>query len=48
VVFGHVVDEFHDDDRLADAGTAEETDLAAFEEGLDQVDHLDAGLKHLF
>ena len=27
---------------------AEETDLSTFEEGLDQIDNLDAGLEHLF
>src|ERR1035437_2906085 len=47
VVLGHVVDEFHDDHRLAHAGAAEQADLAALEEGLDQVDDLDAGLEHL-
>ena len=43
----HVVDELHDDDGLADAGAAEQADLAALQEGLDQVDDLDAGLEHL-
>ncbi len=47
VVLGHVVDEFHDDDRLAHAGAAEQADLAALQKGLDQVDDLDAGLEHL-
>jgi len=35
-----VVDELHDDDRLADAGAAEEADLATLGVGLDQVNHL--------
>ena len=48
MVLGHVIDEFHDDDGLAHAGAAEEADLAALEEGLDEVDDLDAGLEHLF
>ena len=48
VLLGHVVDEFHDDDGLAHAGAAEEADLAALQERLDQVDDLDAGLEHLF
>ncbi len=47
MVLGHVVDELHNDDRLAHAGAAEEADLAALEEGLDEVDDLDAGLEHL-
>ena len=44
---GDVVDQFHDDDRLAHAGAAERADLAAFQEGTDQVDDLDAGGKNL-
>ena len=48
MVLGHVVDEFHDDDGLAHAGAAEQADLAALQEGLDQIDDLDAGLEHLF
>ena len=42
----HVVDELHDDDRLADAGAAEESDLSAFHERRDQVDDLDAGFEN--
>ena len=48
VVLGDVVDELHDDDRLADARTAEEANLAALQEGLDEIDDLDAGLEHFF
>ncbi len=48
VLAGDVVDEFLNDDGLADAGAAEEADLAALEERLDEVDDLDAGLEHLF
>ena len=44
---GDVVDQFHDDDRLAHAGAAERSDLAALQEGTDQVDDLDAGGEHL-
>jgi hypothetical protein len=44
---GDVVDQLHDQDGLADAGTAEEADLAAFRVGGEQVDHLDAGGQHL-
>ena len=47
VLHGDVVDQLHDDDGLADAGAAEQADLAAAEVGLDQVDDLDAGLEHL-
>jgi len=42
VRLGDVVDELHDDDGLADARAAEETNLAALGVGLDQVNHLDA------
>ena len=42
-----VVDQLHDDDRLADARAAEQSDLAAAQIGLQQIDHLDAGLEHL-
>ena len=42
-----VVDEFHDDDGLADAGTAEHAALAALEQRADQVDHLDPGHENL-
>ncbi len=44
---GDVVDELLDDDRLADAGAAEEADLAALDVGGEQVDDLDAGLEDL-
>jgi hypothetical protein len=44
---GHVVDELHDDDGFAHAGPAEHPHLAAAQEGLQQVNHLDAGLEHL-
>jgi hypothetical protein len=48
VLLGDVVDEFLNNDGLADARAAEEADLATLQEGLDQVDDLDAGLEHLF
>src|SRR5262249_24519682 len=41
------VDHLLDEDRLADAGAAEQADLPALHVGLEQVDHLDAGLEHL-
>ena len=43
----HVVDELGDRHRLADAGAAEEADLAAADERRDQVDDLDARLEDL-
>jgi hypothetical protein len=42
-----VVDELHDEHGLADAGAAEEADLAALSVGGEQVDHLDARLEDL-
>ena len=47
MLLGDVVDQFHDDDGLADAGAAEQSDLAALQEGLDEVDDFHAGLEHL-
>jgi hypothetical protein len=40
---GDAGDHLLDDDGLADAGTAEEADLAASDERAEQVDDLDAG-----
>ena len=45
--FGDIVDQFHDDDRLADAGAAEGPHLSALQERADQIDDLDAGWQHL-
>ena len=42
-----VIDEFHDDDGLADAGTTERTNLTALDEGTDEVDDLDARTEEL-
>ena len=47
VAFGDVVNEFHDDDRLADARTPEGSDFTTLGEGADQVDDLDAGFEDL-
>ena len=47
VLGGDVVDQLHDEDGLADAGAAEEADLAAAGVGRQQVDDLDAGLEGL-
>ena len=46
VLHGEVVDQFLNDDGLADARAAEQADLAAAEVGLEQIDDLDAGLEH--
>ena len=47
MLLSDIVDQFHDDDGLADARTAEQADFAAFQEGLDEVNDLDAGFEHL-
>src|SRR5206468_12613071 len=47
VLLGDVVDELLDEHRLADAGTAEKTDLAAARVGREEIDDLDAGLEGL-
>ena len=47
VLLGEVVDQLLDEHRLADAGAAEQADLAALRVGREQVDDLDAGLEHL-
>ena len=46
MILGDVVDEFHDDDGLAHARAAEEADLAALQERLNEIDDLHAGLEH--
>jgi peptide chain release factor 1 len=43
VGFGDVVDQLHDDHGLADAGAAEQADLAAARIRREQIDDLDAG-----
>ena len=45
VLLGDVVDEFENRDGLADAGAAEQTDLAAACERADEIEDLDAGLE---
>ena len=47
VLLGDVADQLLDQDRLADAGAAEQADLAALGVGSQQVDDLDAGLQDL-
>ncbi len=46
VFLGDVVDQFLNQNGLADTGTTEQADLAALAVGSQQVDHLDAGLEH--
>ena len=46
VVGGHPVDHLLDEHGLAHTGPAEQADLAALHVGLEEVDHLDAGLEH--
>ena len=43
VRLGDIVDQFHDQHGLADAGAAEQADLAALGVGREQVDDFDAG-----
>ena len=47
VRLGDVVDELHDDDRLAHAGATEGTDLSSLDEGADEIDDLDARLENV-
>ncbi len=47
VRFGDIVDEFHDEHGLADAGAAEEADFAALGIRREEIDDLDAGLENL-
>ena len=47
VLHGDVVNQLLNDDGLADAGAAEQPDLAAAQIRLEQIDDLDAGLEHL-
>ena len=47
VLGGDVADQLLDEHRLADAGAAEQADLAAAHVGREQVDDLDAGLEQL-
>src|SRR5262249_17055231 len=46
VFHGDVVDQLHDDDGLAYARTAEQTDLSAAEVRFEQINDLDTGLEH--
>jgi hypothetical protein len=46
VLLGNVVNQFLYEDGLAHAGAAEQSDFAAFQEGLNEIDDLHAGFKH--
>ena len=46
MTLGDVVDKFHDEHGLSHTGTAEETNLTALHVRLQQVNHLDTGIKH--
>ena len=48
MAFGDVVDQLHDEHRLAHASTAEESDFTTLHVGFEQVDDLDTGGEHLF
>ncbi len=47
VRLGDIIDELHDQHGLADAGAAEEADLAAFGVRRQEIDNLDAGFENL-
>ena len=47
MLFGDVIDQFHDGDGLADAGAAEQPDLAAARIRAYEIDYLDAGFENL-
>jgi hypothetical protein len=47
MAFGNVIDEFHDDDGLSDAGTTEGADFSALGEGTNKIDDLDACFEDL-
>ncbi len=46
MLFCDVVDQFHDQNGFTNASAAEQTGLAAFHVGFQEVDNLDAGFKH--
>src|SRR5580693_7382713 len=46
VLLSHVVDEFLNENGFAHAGAAKETDFSTLQEGLNEINDLDAGLKH--
>ena len=48
VLHSDIMDHFHHNDGLADAGAAEHPHLAASGEGNEQVDNFNAGFQHLY
>src|SRR5580700_9060344 len=46
VLLSHVVDEFLNENGFAYAGAAKQADFSTLQEGLDEINDLDAGLKH--
>ncbi len=46
VLLGDVVDQFLNEDGLADTGATEQSDLAALKKWLDEIDDFDTGLEH--
>ena len=47
MAFGDVVDELHDEHRLAHTGTAEQSDLTTLHIGLQQVNYFDTRRENL-
>ena len=47
MAFGNVIDELHDDDRLADTGSAKCSNFASLCEGTNEVDDFDARLEDI-
>src|SRR5690606_22991608 len=44
---GDVIDDFHRKDGLTDTSTTDDTDLATFDERGEEIEHLQAGFKHV-
>ncbi len=47
VELGNIVDQLHDDDRLAHSSAAESSHFAALQKWADQINHFDSGGEHL-
>ena len=47
ILLGDIVNQLHDQDRFAYTRAAEEADLSTLGVGLQEVNHLDAGVEHL-
>ena len=46
MLLGNIIDELHDNYGFADTRAAEQADLAALQERLNQVNDFDSGLEH--